>query len=57
MLRKPGKGDYTIPKAYKLIALLNSLRKVLELVIARKISALSKTFYLFLESQISARKG
>ncbi len=40
-LRKQGKGDYSVPRAWRPIALLNRLGKVLESVIARRISSLS----------------
>lgn len=36
-LRKPGKPDYSEPKAYRLIQLLECLEKVLEDIIARRI--------------------
>jgi hypothetical protein len=42
LLRKPGKGDYSVPGAWQPIALLNTLGKVLESVIARQISTLSE---------------
>ncbi len=41
-LRKPGKGDYSVPGAWRPVALLNKLGKVLESVIARRISSLSE---------------
>jgi hypothetical protein len=41
-LRKPGKGDYSAPGAWQPIALLNTLGKVLESVIARQISTMSE---------------
>jgi hypothetical protein len=34
VLRKPGKSDYLIPRAYRPISLLNTLGKLLEAVIA-----------------------
>jgi hypothetical protein len=34
VLRKPGKLDYSIPSAYRLISLLNTLGKLLEAVMA-----------------------
>lgn len=37
-LRKPGKPDYAEPKAYRLIQLLECLGKVLEGIVARRIS-------------------
>jgi hypothetical protein len=41
-LRKPGKGDYSAPGAWRPIALLNTLGKVLESNTARRISSLSE---------------
>jgi hypothetical protein len=38
MLRKPKKRDYTDLKSYRLITLLNIIGKLLERVIASKIS-------------------
>ena len=38
VLRKPGKPDYTIAKAYRPIALLNTIGKALEFIIAKRIS-------------------
>ena len=36
MLRKPGKDDYKVSKAYQPIALLNTMGKVLDAVVARR---------------------
>lgn len=36
--QKPGKDDYTQPKAYRPIALLNTLGKVMEAIIANQLS-------------------
>ncbi len=49
-LRKPGKGDYSVPGAWQPIALLNTLGKVLESVIARQISSLSEEHWSSLPS-------
>jgi YD repeat-containing protein len=38
VLRKPGKDDYTDPKAYRPIALLNTIGKLMDSIIARRIS-------------------
>jgi hypothetical protein len=45
-LRKPGKPDYTVPKAYRLISLLNTLGKLLEAVMARRLSYYAETYRL-----------
>lgn len=43
VLRKPGKPDYTIPKAYRPIALLNTTGKLLTAIIADQLSHLLET--------------
>lgn len=45
-LRKPGKPDYHIPKAYRPIALLNTLEKTLDSIIATRLSWAAETFEL-----------
>jgi exonuclease III len=56
-LRKPGKDDYTTPKAYRPIALLNTMGKLLELVMGRRLSELAETNGLLPDTQMGARKG
>jgi retron-type reverse transcriptase len=56
-LRKPNKDDYTLVGAYRPIALLNSMGKILELVMSRKLSKLAENNDLLPETQIGARKG
>ena len=56
-LKKPGKGNYTDPKAWRPIALLNTLGKALESIIARKISHLTEEFKLIPDTQMGARPG
>jgi hypothetical protein len=51
-LRKPDKKDYSAPRAWRPIALLNALGKVLESVIAQRISTLSEEHCLLLAQQI-----
>jgi hypothetical protein len=36
-LRKPGKNDYSQPKSYQPIALINIIRKILDTVLAKRI--------------------
>src|SRR5216110_195975 len=48
VLRKPGKPDYTVTKAYQPIALENTLGKVLESVMVDTISYLMETYELLL---------
>jgi len=42
ILRKFNKGDYTDLKAYRFIALLNIIKKVLKSIIARRLSDKAK---------------
>jgi len=49
-LRKLNKDDYTVPKLYRPIALLNTIRKLLELVIAYRLIDLAETNNLLLET-------
>jgi ribonuclease HI len=56
ILAKPNKEDYTIPKAYRIIALLNCLGKVLEKILATRLSYLANTTNLLHSSQIGGRK-
>ncbi len=46
VLRKPAKGDYTQPKVYRPIALLNTLGKALESTMASRISFAAEEFDL-----------
>jgi hypothetical protein len=56
-LRKPNKEDYTAVGAYRPIALLNTMGKLLELVMSRKLSLLAETYHVLPETQMGARKG
>jgi hypothetical protein len=55
--RKPGKGDYSAPIAWRLIALLNTLGKVLESVIAQRISTLSEEHSILPAQHMGAHPG
>ena len=57
VLRKPGKLDYSNPVVYRLIALLNTIGKVLEVVVARKISNLAEDTNRLPDEQYGARLG
>ena len=57
ILRKPGKPDYTATKAYRPIALENTLGKVLESVMADIISYLTETHELLLAHHHGGRPG
>lgn len=55
-LKKPGKGDYTIAKAWRPISLLATLGKALESVVADRISYMAETFGLLPANHFGARK-
>ena len=46
VLRKPGKDDYTQPKSYKPIALLNTLGKALEAIVTNRLTYLADTYHM-----------
>ncbi|WAO97111.1 Hypothetical protein NCS54_01482000 [Fusarium falciforme] len=55
-LKKPGKGDYTVAKAWRPISLLAILGKVLESVVAERISHAVETYGLLPTNHFGARK-
>jgi hypothetical protein len=55
LLRKPRKPDYSDPAAYQPITLLNTLGKVLEAVIAQRLSELAEAHQLLPDTQFGAR--
>ncbi len=56
-LKKPGKETYTKAGSWRPIALLSVIGKVIEKVIARRISGLAEEHGLLPDTQIGARKG
>ena len=56
ILKKPGKPDYSKPKAYRMITLLNCLGKVSEKIIATRLSYLGETTGLLHPEQMGGRK-
>lgn len=54
-LRKPGKADYSNPRAYRLIQLEECLGKVLEAIIARRLSSWIHTRGLVPPTQFGGR--
>jgi ribonuclease HI len=57
VLAKPNKDDYTVPKAYRIIALLNCLGKTLEKIFASRLAYLANTTRNLLhDSQLGGRK-
>ena len=57
VLRKPGKPDYSVPGVYRPISLLNTLGKLLEAVMARRLSYYAETHGLLLNTQFGGRPG
>ncbi|KAJ5135375.1 uncharacterized protein N7515_004653 [Penicillium bovifimosum] len=57
VLRKPGNPDYSLSGAYRPISLLNTLGKLLEAVIARRLSYLAEKHSLLPNSQFGGRPG
>lgn len=56
VLRKPGKDNYTVPKAYRPIALLNTVGKIMDAIIARRLSYLAETHGLLPDSHMGGRR-
>jgi hypothetical protein len=55
-LKKPGKDDYAIAKAWRPISLLSTLGKILEAVVADRISYAAEAFGLLPANHFGARK-
>lgn len=55
VIRKPNKSDYSLPNSYRPIALLNTLGKVLEAVIAKRLSYLAEHYHMFPDSHFGGR--
>ena len=56
-LWKPDKDDYSLVKSYRPIALLNTIGKVLESILASRISYLTETFHLLPYTHIRGQKS
>ncbi|KAI2734534.1 hypothetical protein DTO013E5_9920 [Penicillium roqueforti] len=57
VLQKPKKPDYSVPGAYRPISLLNTLGKLLEAVMARRLSYLAEKHGLLPDTQFGGRPG
>ena len=57
VLRKPSKPDYTQAKAYRPIALLDTLGKALEKAVATRIAGIAESYNLLPSYQMGARAG
>jgi ribonuclease HI len=56
-LRKAGPRDYRLPKAYRPVALLNTLGKILEAIIATRIAWAVEEYRLLPDTHLGGRKG
>ena len=56
-LRKPGKDDYSKPKSYRPIALLNTIGKVFEGILALRLSYFAEEYKLLPDNHFGGRKG
>lgn len=56
ILKKASKPDYSLPKAYRVIALLNCLGKISERILAQRLGYLAETTHLLHKSQMGGRK-
>ena len=56
ILRKPGKSDYSGPKAYRPIALMNTMGKILDSVLAKRISYLAEKYSMLPITHAGGRK-
>jgi hypothetical protein len=56
ILLKANKKDYSLPKVYRVISLLNCLGKAFEKTLAIRLSYLAETGGLLQETQIGGRK-
>lgn len=57
VLKKPNKGDYSAPKAYRPIALMDAIGKLLESILAKRLTHLAEKHSLLPNNQMGARKG
>ncbi|KAJ0129529.1 Uncharacterized protein HZ326_27370 [Fusarium oxysporum f. sp. albedinis] len=53
---KPGRDNYTIPEAYRTIALLNTTGKIMEARIAKRLSYIAETYSLLPDTHMDGRK-
>ena len=55
-LRKPTKEDYSSPKSYRPIALLNTMGKAMEFIVAKRIQATAEAYFLLPDTHMGGRK-
>jgi hypothetical protein len=57
IIRKHGKTDYTSPSAYRPIALLSTMGKLFELILARRLTAWAEQCRILADGHFGGRKG
>ena len=57
ILRKLNKADYSNPEVYRPILLLNTLGKLLETVVTKRLSYYAETYELLLDTQFGGQPG
>ena len=57
MINKPQKPDYTVPKAYRPIALVNTIAKLLSTIVAEDIVHLTEVHQLLPAHHFGGRPG
>ncbi|KAJ6439009.1 reverse transcriptase [Purpureocillium lavendulum] len=56
VIRKPGKDNYTAPKSYRPIALLNTIGKIMDAIVATRLSYIAETYQLLPATHMGGRK-
>ena len=56
VLRKPGKDNYTKAKAYRPIALLNTIGKIMDAIISQRLNYLAETYQILPPTHFGGRK-
>jgi hypothetical protein len=56
VLRKPDKDDYTVPKAYRPIALLSMIGKIMDAALARRLSCLVEAYNVLPNTHTGGRR-
>ena len=57
VLRKPAKKDYSDPKAYRPIALMNTLGKIMDSILAKRIAYIAEQYQLLPHTHCGGRKA
>lgn len=57
VLRKPGKPDYSLPKAYRPVALLDSMAKILSACVAEDLVSMAERHNMFPQNHFGGRPG